>query len=85
MLQLRILVFVGLLLSSVTVARAEEPQGTIKGMLMTRDHQAKYAGRAVVFLCDAKTGRPLLAKDKTTQYDRDSFDDGLQGDRKSVV
>ncbi len=79
MLQLRILVFVGLLLSSVTVARAEEPQGTIKGMLMTRDHQAKYAGRAVVFLCDAKTGRPLLAKDKTTQYDRDSFDDGLQG------
>jgi len=38
---------------------ADDQTGRIQGMLGTAAGQQKYVGRAVVFICDARTGYPL--------------------------
>jgi hypothetical protein len=49
-----------LLWAFTTTSTATDGQtGRIQGMLGTAAGQQKYVGRAVVFICDAKTGHPL--------------------------
>jgi len=44
---------------AATAIGADDQTGRIQGMLGTAAGQQKYVGRAVVFLCDAKTGHPI--------------------------
>jgi hypothetical protein len=59
-IRLLLLVFCLGLCRSTTLAAAET--GQIAGQLADTNQQITYAGEVVVFLCDAKSGRPILSE-----------------------